>query len=125
MGAHAAPRGRGRPGPGTAALLLGAGYGLAAGLLDRDAGAGPTRAVTLGVAAGAVVALVAAVIGRRLAVLPRTPRAGVLGGCVGAAAAFLVGLSAAGTTGRALLTGLLLAAAVGLAAFALGPPQRR
>lgn len=125
MGAHAAPRRRSLFGPGSAALLLGAGYGVAAGLLDRDAGASTTRAVTLGVIAGAVLALVAVVIGRRLVLLPRIPRAGVLGACVGAAAAFLVGLSADGTTMRALITGLLLALAVGLATFALSAPRRR
>jgi hypothetical protein len=125
MGAHAAPRGRRLFGPGAAVVLLGAAYGFAAGWLDRDAGASLSRAVTVGVASGALLALVTLIIGRRLALLPRIPRAGVAGACVGAAAAFLVGLSADGSTARALTAGLLLALATGLAVFALSAPRRR
>ncbi|NJQ07811.1 hypothetical protein HCN56_20025, partial [Streptomyces lonarensis] len=86
MGQHAAPR---RPvvGTRTGAVLLGALYGLACGLLDHGAGAAAGRAVTLGVVAGLVVAVVALAVGRRLPVLPRAPRAVVAAACAGAGAA--------------------------------------
>ncbi|NJQ05198.1 hypothetical protein HCN56_06310, partial [Streptomyces lonarensis] len=43
----------------------------------------------------------------------------------GAGAAFLVALSDGGSTGRALLTGALLAVAVGTATLTLSTPPRR
>lgn len=125
MGAHAAPRRRTLFGATAWALLLGVLYGVAAGLLDSDAGATAGRAVSLGLGAGAVAAATALAVGRRLRMLPPIPRAGVLGGCLGAGAAFLVGISARGSTPRALITGLLLALAVGLASYALTTPRRR
>ncbi|WP_103504021.1 hypothetical protein [Streptomyces sp. SM14] len=124
MGEHAAPR---RPlvGVRTAAVLLGAFFGLACGLLDHGAGASAGRALTVGVISGLVAAVVALVVGRRLRVLARTPRAVVLAACSGAAAAFLVALSDGGSTTRAILTGALLALAVGIASFTLATPPRR
>lgn len=124
MGQHAAPR---RPvvGTRTGAVLLGAVYGLACGLLDHGAGSGAGRAVTLGVVAGLVAAVVALAVGRRLPALPRAPRAVVAAACAGAGAAFLVALSDGGSAGRAVLTGALLAVAVGVATLTLSTPPRR
>ncbi|MFX4291817.1 hypothetical protein [Streptomyces bohaiensis] len=124
MGQHAAPRRTG-VGTRTGAVLLGALYGLACGLLDHGAGAAAGRALTVGVVAGLVVAVVALVVGRRFRVLPRLPRAVVAAACAGAGAAFLVALSDGGSTGRAVLTGVLLALAVGTATLTLTAPPRR
>ncbi|NJP66730.1 hypothetical protein [Streptomyces spiramenti] len=124
MGQHAAPR---RPlvGTRTGAVLLGALYGLACGLLDHGAGASSARALTVGVVAGVVAAVVALAVGRRLPVLPRVPRAVVTAACAGAGAAFLVALSDGGSTARAISTGVLLAVAVGVATLTLSTPPRR
>lgn len=121
MGAHAAPPGAGRRwfGRTSAALALGTCYGVLAGVVDRNAGASAGRSVLLGIAAGLVFAVVVRSVAGQVPELSRGPRATVLGTCAGAAAAFVVGLAGGAGVVRAVLTGVLLALAVGLAVYAV------